>query len=187
VLWGEFVGGHRRFRRCQAVKGLATAQVRPANDVIAQAGSEEMPYSWYNPKEVTDEILEHAEALTWRQISSGTGICGEPQFFAFEPTSAGTCSCSGEETCARSAVICRRAPSAFIVRVPPFPPELKILSQGSLLALSGEHKVVALVRDLPGVRVEVARLLPAQLQHLVSQSNGDFANQVSTAASVPTT
>jgi hypothetical protein len=64
----------------------------------------------------------------------------------------------------------------FIVRVPPFPPELKILSQGSLLALSGERKVAALVRDLPGVRIDVARLLPAQLQHLVSQSNGDFAN-----------
>jgi uncharacterized protein YfaS (alpha-2-macroglobulin family) len=64
----------------------------------------------------------------------------------------------------------------FIVAVPPFPPELKILSQGSLLALSGERKVAALVRDLPGVRIDIARLLPAQLQHWVSQSNGDFSN-----------
>ena len=61
------------------------------------------------------------------------------------------------------------------VQVPPYPSELKILSEGALLALSGEKKVAVLVRDLPGVKVEVGRVLPAQLQHLVSQSNGSFA------------
>ena len=63
-----------------------------------------------------------------------------------------------------------------VVRVPVFPPELKILSQGALLAMSGEKKVAVLVRDLPGVKVEIGRVLPAQLQHLVSQSSGNFAN-----------
>lgn len=62
-----------------------------------------------------------------------------------------------------------------LVTVPPFPAELKILSQGSLLALSGEKKVAVVVRDLPGVKIEIGRLLPNQLQHLVSQSYGDFA------------
>lgn len=63
-----------------------------------------------------------------------------------------------------------------VVRVPVFPPELKILSQGALLAVSGEKKVAVLVRDLPGVKVEIGRILPAQLQHLVSQASGNFAN-----------
>src|SRR5439155_368102 len=54
--------------------------------------------------------------------------------------------------------------------------QLKILSQGSLLAVSGERKVAILVRDLPGLRIEVGRVLPSQLQHLVSQSFGDFAH-----------
>jgi len=57
-----------------------------------------------------------------------------------------------------------------------FAPELTIMSQGSLLALSGERKLPILVRDLPGVRVEIGRLLPQQLQHLVTQSSGDFAH-----------
>ena len=61
-----------------------------------------------------------------------------------------------------------------IVKVPPFPSELRILSQGALLSMSGEKKVAVLVRDLPGVRVELARVLPGQLQHLVSQSSGNF-------------
>jgi alpha-2-macroglobulin len=63
-----------------------------------------------------------------------------------------------------------------VVRVPAFPSELKILSQGALLAMSGEKKVAVLVRDLPGVKVEIGRVLPSQLQHLVSQSSGNFAN-----------
>ncbi|WLI89106.1 alpha-2-macroglobulin [Massilia sp. R2A-15] len=65
---------------------------------------------------------------------------------------------------------------ARVLQVPPYPSELKILSQGALLALSGEKKVAVLVRDLLGVKVEIGRVLPSQLQHLVSQSNGGFAN-----------
>ena len=61
-------------------------------------------------------------------------------------------------------------------QVPPFPAELKILSEGSLLPLSGEKKVAVLVRDLPGMKLEVGRVLPSQLQHLVSQSSGTFTD-----------
>ena len=63
-----------------------------------------------------------------------------------------------------------------VVLIKTFSPELKIIGQGALLALSGEKKLPILVRDLPGVRVEIGRLLPRQLQHLVTQSNGDFAH-----------
>lgn len=63
-----------------------------------------------------------------------------------------------------------------VVQVPPFPAELKILSKGALLALSGEKKVALLVRDLPGVKIEIGRVLPSQLQNLVSQADGDYAN-----------
>ena len=62
-----------------------------------------------------------------------------------------------------------------VIQVPPFPSELRILSRGALLAMSGEKKVAVLVRDLPGVRVEVGRVLPGQLQHLVSQAGGNFS------------
>ncbi|MEP6701528.1 MAG: alpha-2-macroglobulin [Betaproteobacteria bacterium] len=65
----------------------------------------------------------------------------------------------------------------FVVKVPPYPRELKIMAQGSLLALSGEKKLSVLARDIEGIRYEVGRLLPQQLQHLVTQApGGSFAN-----------
>lgn len=60
--------------------------------------------------------------------------------------------------------------------VPPYPKELRILGTGSLLALSGEQKVGLMARDLLGVRVELGRVLPEQLQNLVSQGQGDFSH-----------
>jgi uncharacterized protein YfaS (alpha-2-macroglobulin family) len=69
-----------------------------------------------------------------------------------------------------------RDAAPFIITVPPYPAELRILSQGALLAMSGEKKIAVLVRDLPGLKVELARVQPSQLQHLVSQSQGNFSN-----------
>lgn len=63
-----------------------------------------------------------------------------------------------------------------VAEVPEFPRQLKILSQGALLSMSGEKKVPLYARDVDAVRFEVGRVLPDQLQHLVSQSGGDFRN-----------
>ncbi|MCE9625254.1 MAG: alpha-2-macroglobulin, partial [Deltaproteobacteria bacterium] len=63
-----------------------------------------------------------------------------------------------------------------IVEVPAYPSELKIMSKGALLALSGEKKVGIQARDLPGIKVEIGRVLPSQIQNLVSQTYGDYDN-----------
>jgi uncharacterized protein YfaS (alpha-2-macroglobulin family) len=67
-------------------------------------------------------------------------------------------------------------PFSNVVQVPDFPRQLKILSQGALLSLSGEKKVPLYARDVDAVRFEVGRVLPDQLQHLVSQSGEDFSH-----------
>ena len=62
-----------------------------------------------------------------------------------------------------------------IIRVPEFPRELSIMHQGSLLSMSGDKTLSLFARNVRRIRVEVNRLLPRQLQHLVTQSNGNFA------------
>ena len=64
--------------------------------------------------------------------------------------------------------------AATALRVQPFPKELKIAQPGALLSLSGDRKISLLARDIEGIRFEVARVLPGQVAHLVTQSQGRF-------------
>ncbi|MGH8516004.1 MAG: MG2 domain-containing protein, partial [Panacagrimonas sp.] len=62
-----------------------------------------------------------------------------------------------------------------VLRVPEYPRELRVVASGSLLAMSGPKLLNILSRDVPAMKVEVSRLLPRQLQHLVSQTQGEFS------------
>ncbi len=159
----------------QAVKAWILPKVRPAHDAVPAAGRDDSPYHWYSPQEVTDAVLGAAEPLTLEQIPAEREFA-ESHSFRYRADVGRFMFVEVDKNLRSFGGYLSPRTERFVVAVPPFPPELKILSQGSLLALSGEHKVAALVRDLPGVRIDIARLLPAQLQHLVSQSNGDFSN-----------
>jgi uncharacterized protein YfaS (alpha-2-macroglobulin family) len=135
---------------------------------------DDQPYDWSNA-DVSDAALKQATRLTPQAVPAEREYTQLHSFkyradvgtFLYLQVAKGVKSFGGYllgQTAAR------------VLRVPPYPSELKILSQGSLLALSGEKKVAVLVRDLPGVKVEIGRVLPSQLQHLVSQSSGNFAN-----------
>ena len=62
-----------------------------------------------------------------------------------------------------------------VLRVPEFPKEVRIAQQGSLLSLSGDKSVTVMARDVPGIRVEIGRVLARELHHLVSQTDGSFS------------
>jgi uncharacterized protein YfaS (alpha-2-macroglobulin family) len=65
-----------------------------------------------------------------------------------------------------------------VYEVPQYPGELHIAQQGSLLALSGEKALTVLTRGVAAIHVEAGRLLPLQIQHLVSQTQGAFGAPV---------
>ena len=60
--------------------------------------------------------------------------------------------------------------TAVVVRVPAFPAVARIMSEGSLLSLSGERKLSVMARDVPAIRYQIGRMVPQQLQYLVSKS-----------------
>lgn len=63
-----------------------------------------------------------------------------------------------------------------IVTMQKFPQEIRILAEGGILALSGEKKLSILTRGVKSIQIEVGHVLANQLNHLLSQTNGDFAN-----------
>lgn len=67
-------------------------------------------------------------------------------------------------------------PAVEIVQVPDYPRVLKFMADGALLSLSGERRVAVVARNVPGMQIEIARVLPDQLQHLASlNQSGNYA------------
>lgn len=55
-----------------------------------------------------------------------------------------------------------------------YPKTLHLLSHGSLLSLNGEKKLGFMARGVKDARIEIARILPDQLHHLVANNNGSI-------------
>jgi len=63
-----------------------------------------------------------------------------------------------------------------VVRVPDYPKMLRFMADGALLALGGDKRVAVVARNVPGMHLEIGRVLPEQIQHLVSFNRaGTFA------------
>jgi uncharacterized protein YfaS (alpha-2-macroglobulin family) len=62
-----------------------------------------------------------------------------------------------------------------ILEVPAYPRQVKLLHSGSLLALSGQRKISVFVRDVPGLRFEIARVLSDQIHHVFNFNGGSFS------------
>lgn len=129
---------------------------------------------WSDPEEVTADVFKQAKPVTLT-MNPGERENTETHTFKFQAEPGryllvriqkGLKSVGGYQLGAQRDEILRVKRSA---------PELSIMSKGSLLALSGEKKLPLLIRDLPGVKIELGRLLPQQLQHLVLQSEGDIS------------
>jgi len=61
-----------------------------------------------------------------------------------------------------------------VVDIPALPREVQIEGQGGLLALNGEQKLSIRSRGLGAIEYEIARVATTQINHLVSQTEGEF-------------
>lgn len=65
-------------------------------------------------------------------------------------------------------------PYRRILSVPEFPQLLRFVGDGALLSLKGERRISAVTRNVPGLSLEVGRIKPDQLQHLVMANSGGY-------------
>lgn len=63
-----------------------------------------------------------------------------------------------------------------VAGVPAYPKELKVMHEGAVLSLSGSKKLSIYARGLKAVKMEVGRVLPNQINHLVTQTSGAYKN-----------
>jgi len=133
-----------------------------------------LPFGW-DDKNITPELLKAAEPLALSYTPNeqehvelhSFGYQADPGRFVYVQVEKGLRSFGGYSLGKQET---------RTLQVPEFPRELRIAHEGSLLAMSGAKKITVFTRDVPGLQLEIARLLPDQLQHLVTQTSGDFRN-----------
>jgi hypothetical protein len=132
-------------------------------------------YTWQNPGEVTDAMLALATPLSKQSIPTEYNYSTLHSFklavqtprYIYIKIDKGLKGL-GDFTLTNSF--------AAVIPAPELPKEISFLHQGSLLALGGEKKLSVLIRGLPAVKFDFARVLPANVNQLVTQTQGDFNN-----------
>ncbi|MCP5468603.1 MAG: alpha-2-macroglobulin family protein [Deltaproteobacteria bacterium] len=141
----------------------------------AEENSDQELFDDWSSEEVTDEILARARKVALETIPTENEY-SSLQSFKYKADVGTRLYVKVEKGLKAWGDYELGNPNVNLLRVPEYPPELKILSRGALLSLSGEKKIAFMTRDLKAVKIEIGRVLPGQLHHLVSQSSGDYAN-----------
>lgn len=130
------------------------------------------PYGW-SISQVTDDLLARSERITLTALPAEDAWSTQHAFrFKVDPGR-------------RLYVELDRGLRAFggfllgekqrqVQTVPDYPQLLRFVGNGALLSLRGERRISVATRNLPGLALEVARIKPDQLQHLVQYNQGDF-------------
>ena len=132
-------------------------------------------YHWYRTEQIGPEVLALATRVLLKPVPTDREFAtlhsfrytAEPGRFVYVKVNKGIQSAGGY-------VLAKVFDS--VQRVPEYPRELSIMYDGALLSLGGEKKITVVARDVEAVRFEVGRVLPGQINHLVTQSSGTFRN-----------
>ncbi len=160
-----------------AVKGTdlaasAKAWVLPRRKPGHKQADDEPPYAW-DATEVSEEVLRSSQPLKLEPLPTEQEYSGlqsfkyhaQPGQYVYVRFAPGLKSFGG--------YILGKADTR-IVAVPDYPKLLRFMASGSLLSLSGDRHISIVARNLKGMQLEIGRVLPEQLQHLVSFNEGTF-------------
>ena len=160
--------------RTEDVSSRIQAWVLPKRKPGTTASDEAKPYHW-SVQEVSEAVLKSSQPLAL--APTPTEQDAEPmQSFRFRAEPGQGIFVRLDKGLESFGGYQLGQPSTTIVTVPPYPQLLRFVGAGSLLSMSGSQRISVVSRNLPGVKVVVHRLLPEQLQHMVSLNQGDYSH-----------
>lgn len=157
-----------------ALKGKVRAWLLPEFNSDTPIGERKKPYRWHYTQ-VTRGILAASEPVTLARQPSENDF-DEVHGFKFRAPVGRMLYVKVDQGIQAFGGYQARKPAMDTIEVQPYPRAVKLMSQGALLSLNGERKLAFMTRGLKGVKIEIGRLLPNQLQHLVDQNSGGFAD-----------
>jgi uncharacterized protein YfaS (alpha-2-macroglobulin family) len=149
------------------------AWVLPKRHVSANQDTD----AWDGPAEVTPQVLEHATPVPLTLVPSEQEYATLHSFklkvrenaWVYIEVAKGLEAVGGFTLGDKFTAV---------QQVPPYPRAVKIMADGAILALSGERKLSILSRGVEQLEFRLERITPSSINHLVSQSEGNFASPV---------
>jgi len=128
---------------------------------------------WANADEITDEILEQATVVKFTAIPTEKEFAHD-HHFKFRLEGDGQLYVRVDKGLKARSGYDLAENHANIVEPAELPQEIEIQGDGGLLALGGERKLSIRSRGVPVIKFEIDRVLSTQINHLVSQTEGEF-------------
>lgn len=132
-------------------------------------------YEWKDPGEITPEILAQATPMLLQPIATDRDYASLHSFKYQAPT-PGYIYVKIDKGMRGFGDYDLANNYTAILKVPAYPQEISFLHQGALLALGTEEKLSVLIRGLNAVKFDFARVLPEDINHLITQTYGDFSH-----------
>jgi uncharacterized protein YfaS (alpha-2-macroglobulin family) len=128
---------------------------------------------WANAEEVTPEILEQATVVKFTAIPTEKEHSRD-HHFKFKLEGDGQLFVRIDKGVRARSGYDLAENFTNLLSAPELPQEIDIQGDGGLLALSGERKLSIRSRGVPLIKFEIDRVLSTQINHLVSQTEGEF-------------
>ena len=156
----------------RAFAGAVSVRLLPVRHP-RQRPEDKRPYAWNDDSEIGADIVALTEPVAVSYVPSEEGG-NTSHGFKFQAPVGRYLFLTVKDGVQGTGGYLSGKPFVATVKVAPYQRALTFLGQGALLSLTGDKRVGFLSRDVEKVDVEIARVLPNQLQHLAPQMY-DFA------------
>jgi uncharacterized repeat protein (TIGR01451 family) len=148
---------------------------KPKKRPDADTGTE--TEKWSSPAEVDSDILAKSTPITLKPVANEEEYATLHSFKMRVPENAAVYVQVAKGLQAVGGFVLADD-FGSLSQVPPYPRDVHIMHDGSLLALSGERKLSISSRGVEQLEFRLARITPSSINHLVSQSDGNFQSPV---------
>ncbi|MGS0894645.1 MG2 domain-containing protein [Burkholderia stagnalis] len=152
----------------------AKAWVLPKRKPGVDQPDDDPPYEW-NDADIGDAVLKQSKPLPLEAIPTEDDFA-TLQSFKYHATPGARVYVRFDAGLKSAGGYLLGQPATTVFTVPDYPKLLRFMADGSLLSMSGSKRLSVVSRNLPGMKVEIGRVMPDQLQHLVSFNNGSYAH-----------
>ncbi|WP_051885235.1 alpha-2-macroglobulin [Lysobacter antibioticus] len=159
--------------RDSEVAGAVRAWLLPVKDPRRPAAQQSGAYTW-SRDDVDEAVLKHATPLPLSAVPTEREYV-ETHSLKFQAPPGRRIYVRVDKGLKAFGGFMLGAPHTTVATVPDYPKLLRFVGEGALLSLRGERRISLVSRNVAGARLEIARVLPEQIQHLVFNNEGSYA------------